>query len=513
MKHSRNNDWHTKEIFVYSVTETLNIKTLLCGWTVTLLFSVTSLPLMAQNVGIGVPSPQARFHIVAPSGFSSPLLKIEKDGTTAPYLIIQSNGKIGIGRINPSEALDVSGNIKFSGALMPGGVAGTAGKVLMSQGTGTSPVWIDTALLKDNWGNQVAVTQSPIIGDGTSANPIGLQDGTNAGNILIWNGSQWKIKSSPFDSVCNTAMPNYIQKWTGSQLCNSIIYDNGLSIGMGTSSPEPSALLDLSASNAGFLLPRVSLASYTDTVTIPSPAKTLLVYHTGVPGMPEGFYYWDGTRWKKMGDERIVIYDEVITPLELSANAHFIEAPSAVDPDDKFINFENGTSAGLMFWYEVIPPGVLADGQNYIIELTVLRQGLPLDGSSAYDDDSYFIISDSTIGYAFILPNHTNTSCCQAYGIRRMRVNPLSFSTLESTGSITGGPGVDYATLTLEMNDTSTYLYLVSDRTSEDLRYRATVRDLNILHPSNGLYVAMYRSEARENYSLRFMRVKVIMKQ
>ncbi|NPA33505.1 MAG: hypothetical protein GXO48_01045, partial [Chlorobi bacterium] len=89
----------------------------------------------------------------------------------------------------------------------------------------------------DNWGSQVAVTQSPIVGDGTTTNPIGLQGGTNAGDILIWDGSQWQIKASPFDSVCGTAMANYVQKWTGSELCNSVIYDDGTRVGIGTNSP------------------------------------------------------------------------------------------------------------------------------------------------------------------------------------------------------------------------------------------------------------------------------------
>lgn len=45
------------------------------------------------------------------------------------------------------------------------------------------------------------------------------------------------------------------------------------------------------------LVPRVSLLSPTDAVTIPSPANSLLVYNTNVnkAQMPdgEGFYYWD----------------------------------------------------------------------------------------------------------------------------------------------------------------------------------------------------------------------------
>ena len=53
--------------------------------------------------------------------------------------------KTGIGSDNPSERLDVAGNIKFSGSLMPGNLSGTAGQVLTSSGSGAAPVWTDVA--------------------------------------------------------------------------------------------------------------------------------------------------------------------------------------------------------------------------------------------------------------------------------------------------------------------------------------------------------------------------------
>lgn len=54
---------------------------------------------------------------------------------------IASGGNVGIGSSSPSQKLDVSGNLKFSGALMPNGSAGTSGQILVSKGSGTYPVW------------------------------------------------------------------------------------------------------------------------------------------------------------------------------------------------------------------------------------------------------------------------------------------------------------------------------------------------------------------------------------
>ena len=78
-------------------------------------------------------------------------------------------------------------------------------------------------------------------------------------------------------------------------------------IGVGTNAPDNSALLDLTSSNKGLLLPRVSLTSTTDASTVPAPAKGLMVYNNNTAMSPqgEGIYYNGGTStapdWGKIG--------------------------------------------------------------------------------------------------------------------------------------------------------------------------------------------------------------------
>lgn len=67
--------------------------------------------------------------------------------------------------------------------------------------------------------------------------------------------------------------------------------------GIGTATPNPSAKLDVYATNKGFLPPRVALTSVTDATTISSPAEGLLVYNTGSVGLQAGYYYWNGANW------------------------------------------------------------------------------------------------------------------------------------------------------------------------------------------------------------------------
>jgi hypothetical protein len=67
--------------------------------------------------------------------------------------------------------------------------------------------------------------------------------------------------------------------------------------GIGTTTPNASAKLDVYATNKGFLPPRLTLTSATDATTIASPAEGLLVYNLGSVGLQAGYYYWNGANW------------------------------------------------------------------------------------------------------------------------------------------------------------------------------------------------------------------------
>ncbi len=81
-------------------------------------------------------------------------------------------------------------------------------------------------------------------------------------------------------------------------------------IGIGTSSPDPSAKLDVVATNKGLLIPRVNLQSVSDIVTIIAPANALLVYNLNpamVEGSGAGFYFNAGSanaaKWTKISGQ------------------------------------------------------------------------------------------------------------------------------------------------------------------------------------------------------------------
>jgi hypothetical protein len=85
------------------------------------------------------------------------------------------DNEVGIGTINPTEVLDVVGNIKFSKALMPGNNPGEAGQVLTSAGPDLAPTWtIPTGGggangWLDNGTNVVLEAISDFVGIGTNS--------------------------------------------------------------------------------------------------------------------------------------------------------------------------------------------------------------------------------------------------------------------------------------------------------------------------------------------------------
>src|SRR5688572_26947813 len=78
-------------------------------------------------------------------------------------------------------------------------------------------------------------------------------------------------------------------------LLSDNIFGQG-SIGIGTSTPDPSAQLDVTASDKGILIPRIALSGSNDNTSILNPAPGLLLWNTtNGNGITPGYYYNSGT--------------------------------------------------------------------------------------------------------------------------------------------------------------------------------------------------------------------------
>ncbi|WP_326982281.1 hypothetical protein VUJ46_19105 [Chryseobacterium sp. MYb264] len=76
-------------------------------------------------------------------------------------------------------------------------------------------------------------------------------------------------------------------------------------VGIGTSSPSPSAILEVSSANKGFLLPRLNLTGRNDVITIANPANGLMVVNLTANGsgsnavVGNSIYFWQSSAWQK----------------------------------------------------------------------------------------------------------------------------------------------------------------------------------------------------------------------
>ncbi len=293
-------------------------------------------------------------------------------------------------------------------------------------------------------------------------------------------------------------------------------------VGIGTTQPHPAALLHLADTTRGILLPKVPIYSLEHTAPlIATPSPGLLIFNPGTNGvLPPGFYWWDGKRWRRLHDLPATIHEEIITPQKLAARATFIELPSYVDSLDRYIDFFNGsstTAGNFIWWYPLIPPGTLPDSQSYLIEITVVREEQPNDIND-WDSDERYFLTDSTVGFGFAMPDKTFAgNCCQVMLISKWTAT-TGFTVL--TGNYYGNANshtIQQATMFLEM-DSTTFIAVEGDQMSADRRWRASIRDTAILHPSRGLYLAMMRDTGGgtngelENYRLRYIRIRILMR-
>jgi hypothetical protein len=82
-------------------------------------------------------------------------------------------------------------------------------------------------------------------------------------------------------------------------------------VGIGTATPDPSSILELSSSDKALILPRVSLTSTTDITTVTNPVKGLVVYNLSDSGTGTGrvykdlIYLYDGVLWQALMDYKL----------------------------------------------------------------------------------------------------------------------------------------------------------------------------------------------------------------
>ncbi len=156
---------------------------------------------------------------------------------------------------------------------------------------------------------------------------------------------------------------------------DDVVITNTGQIGIGTATPNSSAIIELNSTSKGLYLPRVALTSSTDITTIPTPSIGLTVLQTVDNDLTSGqIYFWNGTKWERISDS---------------------------EDFDTIVNVSNGETIGKIATNDILPAaGLTATEENVefkICDCSAIANSLSTDAN----DLCYFIrLTNDPLGTA-----------------------------------------------------------------------------------------------------------------
>lgn len=168
-------------------------------------------------------------------------------------------------------------------------------------------------------------------------------------------------------------------------------------VGIGTATPNASARLDISSTNSGVLIPRVSLTSTAVAAPVTAPATSLLVYNTNTAGdVTPGFYYWNGTAWVRLAQGNV---GWEITGNNGITAANFLGTINAADLIMRTNNTERMRvlSGGNVGIGDATPAALFTVGNGDLFQVVATGHTRTIDGTAALPAFSFTGDTDNGI--------------------------------------------------------------------------------------------------------------------
>lgn len=203
--------------------------------------------------------------------FGSPLSGNVGIGYRAFQSNVDGSLSVAIGRESMKQMTDGVGNIGIGYGAMQNTI------------TAQENVGVGGLALRNNQGNNnTAVGQGALRDNGPGSNNTALGYNADVGSDSLTNATAIGANSLVSSD-------------------NSLILGDSARVGIGTSSPDQSALLEINSTSQGFLLPRLNQKQI---LAIANPAEGLVVYNT-VRKKP---IYFDGAEWKSYDGSNPIYY-------------------------------------------------------------------------------------------------------------------------------------------------------------------------------------------------------------
>lgn len=131
-------------------------------------------------------------------------------------------------------------------------------------------------------------------------------------------------------------------------------YTASAQVGIGTSTPDPAAALDITSTDKGLLIPRVTLANRPGSPGKAAPTPGLMIYQTD---NEPGFYVYDGTNWERLVKKsEAAPHSVAYSTLELGSKDHFLAS--------------SGGGTPITLKLKASTPDIIGDPYNYSLTLT-----------------------------------------------------------------------------------------------------------------------------------------------